>query len=92
MRLTKGNINHVTVIEKDGIPYSWFVAMRSLKVSDSRLYCNYRNGRSTDDEYKLEWLPKAVQAFVEDANREETRNDDWKGSNYIHYTYRRAES
>ena len=64
MRLAKGNIQFVRRLEKDGITYEWFVVMKSGRVSDTRCYVNYVNGRTVVKEYPINLLPKAVRDFV----------------------------
>ena len=89
MRLTKGNIHSVSVIEKDGVPYNWYVSCASGNVSDARCYCNYDDrGRSTDTEYSMELLPKTVQAYIREAVKTETNRGVWNGSEYVHYVYK----
>lgn len=89
MRLTKGNIRCVSVIEKDGVPYNWYVACTSRNVSDARCYYNHDDrGRSTDTEYSMERLPKTVQAYIRGAVKTETRRGMWNGSEYVHYVYK----
>lgn len=92
IKLSVNNILHVTVIKRNGIPYSWHVAMKSYKVSDSRHYQIYEQGKSTCKEYKPEWLPKSVQNFIEQRTPEETSNRDVKAfgelANFAHYIYR----
>jgi len=66
MRLIKDNILFVKQRHKDGITYNYFVAMKSRKVSDNRVYNNIVNGKSTDDYYEFERLPKTVQEFVKE--------------------------
>lgn len=66
MRLTENNIRHVVERQYKGMPYTYFVAMKSYRISDSREFINYgENGRTIVKEYKREWLPKSVQKFME---------------------------
>lgn len=65
MRLIEKNIRHVIRSEMDGVTYSYFVAMKSGWVSDSRDFINYENGRTVVKLYKFEWLPAAVRKFVQ---------------------------
>lgn len=64
MKLTKNNIKFVKQRLRDEITYNYYVAMKSNNISDNRLYCNYKNNKSTTDYYKFERLPKTVQKFV----------------------------
>lgn len=82
MRLAEKNIHHVTVHCADGIPYSWFVSLNSMRVSDSRNYVNYENGKTCIKEYKIEDLPKCVQSFIskhDAVEREWERYENYKG-------------
>lgn len=68
MRLTKNNILLVRELRKDDIPYSYFVCMKSNKVSDSRQFSNYdKFGRTTSTFYDKERLPKSVKDFMKSA-------------------------
>ena len=53
-----------------GITYSYFVAMKSRKISDARQFINYKDGKSVIAPYSKEKLPKAVQNFL-NSNTEE---------------------
>ena len=92
MKLTTNNIAHVHVIKRNGVPYSWSVAMKSHQISDGRHYQIYENNKSTCKEFKFEWLPKSVQKFIESRTAEEISNEDLVvfGSlaNFTHYRYR----
>ena len=89
MRLTKGNIRSISVIEKDGVPYNWYVECTSGNVSDARCFHNIDDrGRSTDTEYSMELLPKTVQAYIREAVKTETKRGVWNGSEYIHSVYK----
>ena len=69
MRLTKENIQFVKQRHKDGITYNYYVSMKSNNISDNRLYCNYKDNKSTIDYYEFERLPKTVQKFVQEKYR-----------------------
>lgn len=64
MRLAEKNISFVRRLEQDGITYCWFVGMKSNRVSDSREYVNWENGKTVVKKYPLHWLPKSVLNFV----------------------------
>lgn len=66
MRLSKNNIDHICMHEKNDIPYGYFVAMKSNCVSDSREYINHKENHSVAEYYPLEWLPKTVQKFIDE--------------------------
>lgn len=83
--LTENNIIFVKMIEKDGVPYSWYVF---LKGNDMRVYNNYVDGKTTADEYAVSMLPKAVQRFISKRNAYLGDVDVWKDEEYRHYTYR----
>lgn len=70
MKLIKNNILFVKRFEHNGVTYSWFIAMKSRKVSDVRNFVNYENGKTVVKQYPKEWLPKAVQNFL-NTNTEE---------------------
>ena len=65
-------IKFVKRLEHEGVTYSWFVANKSNRVSDSRNFVNYENGRTVIKEYSKEALPKMVQKFIDSHNEEET--------------------
>lgn len=87
MRMTKNNIKFVKRLEKDGMTYGWHIAMKSNRISDSREYINYRNGRTVAEEYKLDRLPKAVQSFVKE-HEESIWTDERETTGFAHYIYR----
>lgn len=50
----------------EGMPYCWFVGHKSGRVSDSVEYINRdEQSRTVIEEYPAEWLPKAVQKYIE---------------------------
>ena len=66
MRLTENNIRHIVEHTYNGMPYGYYVAMKSGRISDSREFINYdEKGRTTIKEFKKEWLPKSVQKFLD---------------------------
>ena len=65
------DIKFVKRMEQDGITYNWFVATKSNRVSDSRSYTNYENGKTVIKEFPKEWLPKMVQKFIDSHSEEE---------------------
>ena len=68
MRLTKRNILGVSVLTKDGIPYSWRVSMKSNRVSDGRKFVNYTDGKTTANiEYPFFSPPASVQDFIRES-------------------------
>lgn len=75
MKLIEKNIYSVHESKTDeGVTYSYMVHMKSGRACDSRKFINYdENGRTTADEYKKEWLPKAVQNFIDHHTAEEPR-------------------
>ena len=80
MTLSKNSISFVKMHMKNGVPYTWFVSLKSGYVSDARSYSNYDDrGRTTSEPLKLSFLPKSVQAFVIDCftnNRFNTISED----------------
>jgi hypothetical protein len=90
MKLTMNNIHFVKEYTQDGMTYAWFVVMKSNRVSDTRSYINYdENGRTTAKEYPKEWLPKTVQKFIDQSNREEfTPEHETKYVSIAHWIYR----
>lgn len=72
-------IKFVKRMEQDGVTYSWFVANKSNRVSDSRNYINYENGKTCIKPYAKEALPKSVQKFIDSHNEEEF--EGFKGFN-----------
>lgn len=64
MKLTMNNILFVKRLEHNDVTYSWFVAMKSRRISDARNYINVENGKTVIKEYPAEWLPKTVQNFI----------------------------
>ena len=69
MKLVECNIDRVMRHDKNGVPYLWFVRMKSNRISDTREFVNYveyRPGRyrTTSDPYPIDRLPKAVQNFI----------------------------
>lgn len=87
MRMTKNNIKFIKRLEKDGMTYGWHIAMKSNRISDSREYINYRNGRTVAEEYKLDRLPKAVQSFVKE-HEESIWTDERESTGFAVYIYR----
>lgn len=65
------DIKFVKRMEQDGLTYAWFVASKSNRVSDSRQFINYENGKTCVKEYKKEDLPKMIQKFIDSHNEEE---------------------
>lgn len=65
------DIKFVKRIEQDGITYNWFVAHKSNRVSDSRNFINYENGKTVIKEFPKEALPKMVQKFIDSHSEEE---------------------
>lgn len=91
MRLTVDNIKFVKVHDYNGMPYSWMVVMKSGRVSDSRNYVNYENNKTVVKEYPQEWLPKAVQKFIEDAAEELINStEDKDGNEYTEWKFERV--
>lgn len=89
MKLTTNNIKFVKELTCDGRTYSWFVAMKSGYVSDSRNYINYENGKTTSKyEFPKGRLPKAVQKFIDNSSREEFDTSEHHGSAFAQYIYR----
>ena len=66
------DIKFVRRMEMNGITYAWFVANKSNRVSDSREYINYENGKTVIKEFPKEALPKMVQKFIDSHSEEET--------------------
>lgn len=66
------DIAFVKRLEQDGVTYSWFVAHKSNRVSDSRNYVNYENGKTVVKEYRKESLPKMIQKFIDSHTEEES--------------------
>ena len=88
MKLEKKNINHVSVLAKNGVAYSWTVSM-GYRVSDSRQYVNYRDGKTTDDPYPIERLPKTVQAYIHEHRCELINLWEYdNGDQVTYYRYR----
>ena len=54
MKLTVNNIQFVKRMESDGITYEWFVAMKSNRISDSRMFTNYENNRTVVKEFGID--------------------------------------
>lgn len=75
MKLIEKNISAVIEHRTDkGIAYSYYVISKSGRISDNRNFINYNEkGRTTADEYKMEWLPKAVQNFIKKHEAEEPK-------------------
>ena len=68
-------IKFVKCHKKNGIPYSWYVYRGA--VSNSALYHNTdKNGRSTDEPYPMDRLPKYVRAFCEKHQEEHWSSAD----------------
>ena len=93
MKLTTNNILRVLRNEYNGVPYNWFVILKSKY--DSRDYINHdESGRTTVSEYPASKLPLAVQRFI--SNREaklrcestykETETWRWSGT-FSTYVY-----
>ena len=74
-------------LEKDGMTYGWHIAMKSNRISDSREYVNYRNGKTVVEEYKLDRLPKAAQSFVKE-HEESIFTDERESTGFAVYIYR----
>ena len=89
MKLIEKNIAHVWRMEMNGMTYSYFVALKSGRVSDSRNFINYENGRTVAKEYPAEWLPVSVRKFIQ-KHDEELRADmvDGDGKVWRHYLYK----
>lgn len=88
MRLIEKNIAHVWRMEVDGMTYSYFVALKSRQVSDSRNFINYENGRTVAKEYPAEWLPAAVRKFLQKHDEElQYEMVDKDGKVWRHYLY-----
>ena len=83
MRLTKNNIRFVKRLEMDGITYGWFVSMVGGRISDSREYINYADGKTVATEYSFDRLPAAVRAFVE--GHQESIFTDGNDSGFMEY-------
>ena len=73
MRLVEKNIKFVKRHERNGVAYSYYVAMKSNYVSDGRLFY------ATSDEQ----LPKAVKNFISN-HVEETFEADEEFVTYIY--------
>ena len=71
MKLTYDNIDFVRVRTHNEKPYGYFVRMKSNRASDHRDYALYKDGKTTTGDYKKEWLPKTIQKFLENHQREE---------------------
>lgn len=84
MRLTTDNIDFVKEIRKNGMPYSWYISMKSRNVSDGRNFVHYENGKTVVKEYKKEDLPKAVQKFLEGKIAEIFAKNDEETTVYIY--------
>lgn len=71
-RLTYNNIKFIKELTKDGVPYEYYVAMKTGNVSDGRFYARIdERGRVTDNkEYPFEKIPSTVQKFLENHTRE----------------------
>lgn len=76
MKLTVNNIQFVKRMESDGITYEWFVAMKSNRVSDSRMFTNYENNRTVVKEFGIDRLPATVRKFVETHKEEVFSTND----------------
>ena len=61
MRLALKNIRFVKCLEQDGIIYEYYVAMKSGKISDGRLYFDDKRMLVT---YPVERLPVTVQKYI----------------------------
>ena len=88
MRLAEKNISFVKELTCDGLTYSFFVSMKSGRVSDSISYINYENGKTVVKEFAKDRLPVSVQKFIDKHERKEFSADTWKDQEYIHYIYK----
>lgn len=84
MRLTKDNIRHVTTIEQNGNITEYFVAMKSGKISDCRMY--YTNDKSVA--FPFCELPKCVQKFLQDDKVKLIRTETYGDDDIIHKVYK----
>lgn len=84
MRLTKDNIRHVTTIEQNGNITEYFVAMKSCKVSDCRMY--YTNDKNIA--FPFCELPKCVQKFLQDDKVKLIRTETYGDDDIIHKVYK----
>ena len=84
MRLTKGNIRHVTTIEQNGNITEYFVAMKSCKISDCRMY--YTNDKNVA--FPFCELPKCVQKFLQDDKVKLIRIETYGDDDIIHKVYK----
>lgn len=87
MRIAEKNIEFIKERTKDGTPYGYVIR---LKDGTSYNFANYDDrNRTTSDEFKLEWLPKSMQKFMEKHPCVMWGEpDDWQGSVWAHYIYR----
>ena len=90
MKLTINNIRFVKELTVDGMPYCWYVAMKSHCVCDSREYKHVdEKGWTVFEEYPAELLPKTVQKFIQKSIREEFMPEhETKYGAIAHYIYR----
>lgn len=75
MRMSEKNIRFVTVILRDGKPWSVFVSLGNGWVSNCRQYAG-------NDK-----LPVSVLRFMEHHEAVKNSEDDFKSSHFEHYVY-----
>lgn len=87
MRLTVNNIAFVKELTCDGLTYSFFVSMKSGRVSDSISYINYENNKTVVKEFEKKRLPVSVQKFIDRHTKKEFSKDTYQNKEFIHYIY-----
>ena len=93
MRLTTNNILFVKELTVGGMPYCWFVSMKSNCVSDAREYKHIDDrGFTICKEYPRELLPKCVRVFIESSYPETLRAEEQSVFDpekpFVEYIYR----
>lgn len=93
MRLTVNNILFVKEGTMDDLTYAWYVAMKSHRVSDLRIYRRFdKDGCLVIDAYPKECLPASVQKFINASSRtlffEREEPAGFTGGHYVEYIYR----
>lgn len=89
MRLTANNIRFVKELTTNGITWGWHIAMKDYQLSSARYYTNTdKNGMNMHTEYPKELLPKSVQKFLENSQRELYQTiENKKYGQYVEYIY-----
>lgn len=85
--MKKTDIRFVKERKLNGITYGYFVAHKSYAVSDSRDYCNYKNGVTTSDYYNINRLPRFIQAFISEHTPELIEENTITNKSGIEETY-----